>query len=129
MDWHSPENLGASFAHMAGTLMNEGNHDEALDLFEKSLAIAIKVHGPDHANVAAAYSNMGVVCFHQSKHGKALMLFQKALDMAVRAQGPTHPFVATLYANMAAVFEAEACTPHLELFFLNSKPQTLNPKS
>jgi len=50
MEWHFPENLGLSYATMATTFVSEGRYEEALELFEKSLAIAVKVRGPEHAN-------------------------------------------------------------------------------
>ena len=76
-------------------------------MHEKSLAIRIKVLGPEHAGVVTSYNNMAVVYKAQGRLGEALELYEKSLAIRIKVLGPEHADVAASYNNMANVYAAQ----------------------
>ena len=81
--------------------------DEALQHYEKSLAIQLKQLGPEHPDVAATYNNMGNVFAKQGRYAEALQHHEKSLAIRLKQLGPEHPDVADTYNNMAIVFDSQ----------------------
>ena len=46
---------------MANELANQGNLDQAVEMFGKALAIKIRALGPEHVSVGNIYGNMAAV--------------------------------------------------------------------
>ena len=76
-------------------LHNQGKYPEALEYYNKSLEIKIKVHGLDHPVLASTYSNIGCVLDEQEHYLEALNMYQKALDIDIKVHGHDHLVVAT----------------------------------
>ena len=70
---------------------NQWNYAKALEYYNKSLVIQLKVLGPDHPSVATSYHNIGTVYFNQWNYAKALEYYKKALDIAGKSLGEQHP--------------------------------------
>ena len=84
-----------------------GNYAGAIERFERSLEIDLKVFGPDHPTVATSLSNLGSVYDAQRDYGGAIEKYKRALDILEKAFGPDHPNVATGLNNLGSVYDAQ----------------------
>ncbi len=81
----------------------------ALDLgaarswYEQALAIAERVHGPDHVDTAKSLSSLASVLQDQGECAAARPLYQRALASFERILGPEHPDTATARNNLASL--------------------------
>ena len=96
--------LGFALKHVA-------QHDEALEYYQKALAIRLKQLGPDHPDVANSYNNIGMVYDAKGEYDQALEYCQKSLATMLKQLGPDHPSVATSYNNIAFVYKAKKDLP------------------
>ncbi len=74
----------------------------ALPLFERALAIAEAVYGPDHPVVATRLNNQALALNTLGRAGQALPLFERALAIDEAVYGPDHPDVARNLNNLAS---------------------------
>jgi tetratricopeptide (TPR) repeat protein len=58
---------------------SKGEYDKALENFQKSLGILLKLLPKDHPDVAQSYNNIGAVHERKAEYDKALEYYQKAL--------------------------------------------------
>jgi tetratricopeptide (TPR) repeat protein len=93
--------LGFALKHVA-------QHDEALEYYQKALAIRLKQLGPDHPDVANSYNNIGEIHRAKAEYDKALEYYQKSLAIVLKQLGADHPYVATSYNNIGLVHKAKA---------------------
>jgi len=61
-----------TFENIGTVYYDQGNYQKALDNFEKSLAIKIKIQGNDSLDVAVSLTNIGLVYRSQGNYPKAL---------------------------------------------------------
>jgi tetratricopeptide (TPR) repeat protein len=61
-----------------------GQFKEAIDYFEKALAIDMKVFGDQHPNVAIRYNNLGEAWRQLGEYQKAIDYFEKALAIDLK---------------------------------------------
>ena len=66
----------------------QGKYEEALEYYQKSLDIEIRVVGGDHPDVATSFNNIGEVYWMKGDQENALVQHQKAR----RFRGRTKPF-------------------------------------
>ena len=62
----------------------QGEYQEAIVFYEKSLEIKKKTLAPNDPDLAASYNNIGLVYFNMGEYPKALSSYEKAL--AIRQQ-------------------------------------------
>jgi tetratricopeptide (TPR) repeat protein len=79
----------------------------ARPLFERALAIAERVQGPNHPNTGASLNNLAILLQVQGKLADARPLFERALAIHEAAYGPDHPEVATDLNNLADLLQAQ----------------------
>ena len=96
--------LGFALKHVA-------LHDEALEYYQKSLAIWLKQLGSDHPRVITSYNNIGEVYNKKGEYDKALEYHQKSLAIRLKQLGADHPDVAQSYNNIAVVYKAKKDLP------------------
>eukprot|EP00959_Pyramimonas_sp_CCMP1952_P448664 9394841-Pyramimonas_sp.AAC.1 len=73
-----------------------GKYDDALPLFERSLAIYEKVHhGEDHPNVADSLNNLAALYYNTERYREARPLFERALAIRQKVLGEEHPHTKT----------------------------------
>eukprot|EP00976_Prorocentrum_cordatum_P081248 1184321-Prorocentrum_minimum.AAC.3 len=84
-----------------------GKYDDALPLFERSLAIYEKVHhGEEHPAVALALYNLACLYQDMGKYDDALPLFKRSLAIHEKVHhGEDHPAVATSLNNLAVLYK------------------------
>ncbi|CAM4897154.1 unnamed protein product [Rotaria socialis] len=92
--------------HQLGMMKHhQGEYQQAVTFYEKSLAIERKTLPEDHASLAPTYSNIGAVYKNMGEYSKALDYFKKTIKIKEKALPPTHPSLAGSYLNFAACYE------------------------
>lgn len=92
---------------LARRLQSRGDHDEALLLFERVLAIREQTLGPEHPETAFSLSNLGGLLSEQGRHARARPLLERALAIVERVLGPDHPETATALNNLALLLREQ----------------------
>jgi tetratricopeptide (TPR) repeat protein len=68
--------------HQLGLFKDEqGEYQEAITFYEKSLEIREKTLPPNHPDLAASYNNIGAVYNSMGDYSKALSYYEKALEI------------------------------------------------
>jgi tetratricopeptide (TPR) repeat protein/tRNA A-37 threonylcarbamoyl transferase component Bud32 len=80
-----------------------GEHDEAVRLHGRALAIQQAELGESHPEVAATLNNLGVVHQIAGEYDEAMRLYTRSVEMQVTALGEDHPVVAGSLANLATI--------------------------
>ena len=88
------------------SLIEQGKYQEALPLFEHSLAILKKIFGPEHINTAIGLNNLARVYRCIGDNAKALPLVERSLAIREKSLGPEHHDTATALNNLADVYRA-----------------------
>jgi tetratricopeptide (TPR) repeat protein len=86
---------------------SQGRYAEALQHFQKALAIRLAAFGENNPDVATSYHNIGVVYKQQRRYTEALQHFQKALAIRLAVFGENHPYVARIYKNIGNVYSSQ----------------------
>ena len=84
---------------MAVVLANQGNYAEAMEYYQKDLAITVKALGEDHADVGMTYNSMAMVLRKQGKHAEAEPLLRDTLAAQKRVLGDDHPHTLALQGH------------------------------
>ena len=85
----------------------QGNYAQALEFYNKALAIQLKVLGENHAATATSYNNIGLVYAAQGNYAKALEYYEKAQGILRKVYGENHPNTAASYNNIGGVYAAQ----------------------
>ena len=91
--------------HMLGmTKLDQGDHNESVRYFEKSLAINQTAMPEEHPNMASSYSN--IACGYDSlgNYTKALEYYKKALQTSEKTLPKNHLSFAYSYNNIGLVY-------------------------
>ena len=92
--------------HMLGMIKkDQRKYAEAIQFFEKALAMWRKTFPPNHLNLANSYGNIGSVYDNMGEYSKALSYFEKALEIRQNILSPNHPNLATSYNNLGSVYD------------------------
>lgn len=97
----SPPATEAQFWNsFGGVQFTQGHYPEALEHYQRALALKEAALGPDARDVAAARLNLGVVLNSLGKYDEADAAEQRALESWKKAIGPEHPDVAHALTNL-----------------------------
>jgi len=78
----------------------------AKSCYERALAIAEAMHGPNHSEVAIRVNNLGSVLLGLGDLAGAKAHFERTLAIMEKIYGPNHPKVATAVNNLGMVLRA-----------------------
>jgi tetratricopeptide (TPR) repeat protein len=99
------KSVKAPIYHQLGkTKYDQGEYQEAITFYEKSLEIKEKTLPPNHLNLAPSYNNIGLVYFNMGDYSKAFSSYKKALEIQQRSLPPNHPSLAMSYNNIGVVY-------------------------
>ncbi|CAF0851864.1 unnamed protein product [Adineta steineri] len=88
-----------------GSIKNDqGQYQEALSYYEKSLAIYQETLPANHLNLAMSYNNIGNVYDNMGDYPKALSSHEKALAIRQQSLPSNHPDLASSYNNIGLVY-------------------------
>jgi tetratricopeptide (TPR) repeat protein len=82
----------------------QGEYEEAITFYNKTIETFIKTFPPNHLRFASAYNNTGVVYESIGDYLKALSSYEKALEIQQQSLPPNHPHLAMLYNNIGEVY-------------------------
>jgi tetratricopeptide (TPR) repeat protein len=107
----------ASLLDWAGRFLSEqGPLGRSIHYFERSLALATRVHGEDHLRTTYTRINLATAFARDPEH--AIPLHERALEDAVRVLGEDHPYTLISRQNLASAYaaadDAARATPLLE---------------
>ena len=97
-------NLAECYNNIGMVYRVQGEYDEALVQYQKSLEIQNCVLGCEDVSVAASYNNIGLVFTAQGDHKNALLQFQKSLAIKIRVFGCDSAEVSSSYNNIGGVY-------------------------
>jgi tetratricopeptide (TPR) repeat protein len=85
--------LGAQYDFIA-------NYDKAIDNYEKSHAIYLKVHGYQHPLTGTTYNKLGSVWCDKGVYDKAIDYYEKSLAIYLQVNGNNHAAIEEVYNNL-----------------------------
>jgi tetratricopeptide (TPR) repeat protein len=91
------------YGQIASAKYQQGEYEEAITFYEKSLEIKQKTLPPNHLSFASTYNNIGAVYQNMGDYSKALSSYEKALEIDQQSLPPNHPDLAHSYNNIGAV--------------------------
>jgi tetratricopeptide (TPR) repeat protein len=83
---------------------NQGEYEEAITFYGKTIEIYKKTFPPSHLNFASTYNNIGEVYRKMGDYPKALSYYEKALEIRKQSLPPNHPDLASSYNNIGTVY-------------------------
>jgi CHAT domain-containing protein/Tfp pilus assembly protein PilF len=94
-----------------------GQHQQAIPLMQRALALGEKVLGPEHPGITVLLDNLAELYRVTGAYAKAEPLFQRALTIREKALGPEHPDTALSLKNLAALYRATGTYGKAERLF------------
>lgn len=85
---------------LANILFIKGNYKDALEYYEKVLAIFSGTAN----ELASIYNNIGVIYGIYDESAKALKYYNNALNIYLKKSSENHLFIATIYNNIGTIF-------------------------
>lgn len=119
---HTPVHLDVALSlnNIAALQVAYGDFANAEVFYKRSLDIAEKAVGRDHAQTGNILGNLGEFYRMQGRSAEAEPLLKRGLAIDQKAYGPSHPRVATALNNMALLVHGEGRTAEAELMFKRS---------
>jgi tetratricopeptide (TPR) repeat protein len=79
----NPEDeLWADYYHKQGAMfLNQGNHDPAIDAFNKSVTIRRRISGETDTNLVLTYNNLGITSYYLGLFDQAMSYYKKAISI------------------------------------------------
>jgi tetratricopeptide (TPR) repeat protein len=97
--------LAVYFYHSLGhQFIFKNDFDKAIEYFEKSLAMSLKVHGEDQPSIGDLYGELGMVFSYKSDYNKAIEYFEKSLAIRLKVHGTQHSSIGESYLNLGSVW-------------------------
>ena len=92
--------------NLAAAYQAAGRLDEAIDLFERTLADSERVLGPDHTHTLTSRGNLASAHQDAGRLEQAIDLHERNLADCERVLGPDHPDTLTSRGNLAAAYKS-----------------------
>ena len=92
--------------NLAAAYQAAGRLDEAIDLFERTLADSERVLGPDHPHTLTSRGNLASAHQDAGRLEQAIDLHERTLADHERVLGPDHPHTLTSRSNLAIAYRS-----------------------
>ena len=92
--------------NLAAAYQAAGRLDEAIDLFERTLADSERVLGPDHPHTLTSRGNLASAHQDAGRLEQAIDLHERTLADCERVLGPDHPHTRLFRKNLADAYRA-----------------------
>jgi tetratricopeptide (TPR) repeat protein len=89
---------------MASEHLRQGEHAEALEVFEEILRGQLARFGQDHYRVGTALHNIGIVHMRRKDYVRALTVYKEAVRIRKGTLDPLHPDVAASLAQLGVAY-------------------------
>ena len=105
----SDDIFGALTECMGTICSKRSDYKSALDCYQKSLNMRLKIYGDSsHPEIAESYNNIGNVYRSQGDYKSALICNQKSLNMRLKIYGDLpHPDIAGSYNNIGNIYGSQ----------------------
>ena len=103
-DYNAQKAIAGMFAEGGRGFYYLGYYHQALDWYQKALAIREKGNGKEHLDTASTYHNIAMVYVCLGDYPKALELLLRALEISEKALGKVHPETTIEYSCIAVVY-------------------------
>eukprot|EP00959_Pyramimonas_sp_CCMP1952_P399828 8377558-Pyramimonas_sp.AAC.1 len=90
---------------LASMYQKLGRFEDALPLFERSLAMRDRVHREEHPHVATSLNKLATLYRDMDRYEDALPLFERSLAIHEKVYGEEHPKVAESLTNLALLYK------------------------
>jgi tetratricopeptide (TPR) repeat protein len=131
LDQTTDESEKAAIYHqIASAKDGQGEYEEAITFYEKSLEIKQKTLPPNHLSFADTYNDIGAVYDSMSDYPKALSYYEKALEIKKQSLPPSHPNLTSSYNNIGVLYHSMGDYPKALSCYekaLEIKKQSLPP--
>jgi tetratricopeptide (TPR) repeat protein len=102
------EDMHGEYLNKYGTASYQaGDHEVAIDAFERSLKILERKLGKNHPDVATALNNLALLYYSRGNYDAAEPLYQRSLAIDEHTLGIDHPGVATDLNNLALLYKKQ----------------------
>ena len=98
------ETLGEFYFFMAKQFEFIADFNKAIEFYEKSLAIRLKVYGDYHKTIGTTYNNLGYIWKKKGDYDKAIEYYKKDLAIILKKYGNINSSLATSYNNIGAAW-------------------------
>ena len=106
LEQETVESEKAPAYHQLGLMKEQqGEYEEAITFYEKSISIEEKMTPLPHINLANSYNNIGIVYSIMNKYAQALSYFEKAFAIRQLFLPSNHPDLANSYTNIGMVYK------------------------
>ena len=99
--------MGDTLSGLAIIYSNQGRHDEAIKLYQRSLAIAEKTFGHEHRDVASALANLALEAERQNRIPDAIPLYEQAISIEKKVGGEKNRNLSLALTNLAFVYQKQ----------------------
>ena len=82
----------------------KGNHNEARDLYLKSLKQVEAHYGDNHPSVADIMNNLGMLTKKEGKYNEAINYLKQAIKISRHYYGREHPSIGIYLTNIGDVY-------------------------
>ncbi|CAF0957808.1 unnamed protein product [Adineta steineri] len=101
LDQRTDDKNKAAIYHQLGLIKTaQGQYQEAITFYEKSLTIRQTTLSPNHPDWASSSNSIGLVHANMSDYPKALSYYEKALEIQQQSLAPNHPDLAESCNNI-----------------------------
>lgn len=96
----------SNYYHHLGVMKDRrGEYTEAIQFYEKSIAIQERATDPNHKRLETTYHNMGLAYSNMGEYSKALLFYEKTLDIKKQTFPPNDSTVAISYNNIGLLYD------------------------
>ena len=81
------------------------NYDKAIECFEKSLSVSLKINGDQHSLTSESFNNLGLMWATKCEYDKALKYYEKSLVIRLKIFGDQHSSTGESYNNLGTVWK------------------------
>jgi tetratricopeptide (TPR) repeat protein len=96
-------NKASIYNNIAEVYYYKNNFKEALNLYNNSLDIKLKIHGKNHPSIAVLYNNIGALLKSKGKYEKALIYYYKCLEIESNIFGDYNSDIARTLNNIGTL--------------------------
>ena len=97
-----PLDLAAAYDDLAVFHVDQGQNTEAMDLFQRALAIREAELGPFHPEVATTLNGLAIAAAQNDEPARAEQLFRRSLEIRREVLGPNHAQTAQSVKNLGS---------------------------
>jgi CHAT domain-containing protein len=99
--------LAIAYSNVGFIYNGKKEYNQALNSFEKALAIWTEIYSANHPSVAFTYSNIGQIFMGRNSYAKAQSNLEMALGIYIKYFGEKYPDVASTYNQLGNLYEKQ----------------------